>query len=74
MHPDDEDCITLKDYREYKLKLHGELLDICRDYLNKISIVSILGIIEIVKQEIMELEKATKKDITNEKSDFDELG
>jgi len=73
MQSDNEVCVTLKDYREYKLKFHGELLDICRDYLNKLSIVSVLGIIEIVKQEVMELEKATKRDFSNEKSDFDAL-
>ena len=74
MHPDNEVCDTLQVYREYKLKFHGELLDTCREYLNKLSIVSILGLIEIVKQEVMELEKATKRDINNEKPDFDELG
>lgn len=69
---DDEDFCTLKEYREYKTKFHGELIDICREYLNKLSIVSILGIIEIVKQETMELDQATKKELSSngEKSDF----
>jgi len=59
---------TLKEYRECKVKFHGELMNICREYLNKLSIVSILGILEIVKQETMELEKATREDFRSEKS------
>ena len=70
MFSNNEVNISLKEYREYKTKFHGEMMDICRKYLNKISIVSILGIIEIVKQETMELEKATREDIQSEKSEF----
>jgi hypothetical protein len=67
-----EDLCTLKEYREYKTKFHGEMMDICREYLNKLSIVSILGILEIVKQEIMELEQATKTELNSEKSEFND--
>lgn len=72
MFNDDEDICSLKEYREYKTMFHGELMDICREYLNKLSIVSILGILEIVKQETMELEQAAKKELSSygEKSDF----
>ncbi len=69
MFSNDEVCETLKDYREFKVQFHGELLGICREYLNKLSIVSIIGIIEIVKQEAIELDKATRKDVIAEKSD-----
>jgi hypothetical protein len=58
----DEVCSTLKEYREYKTQFHGELMDLCREYLNKLSIVSVVGIIEIVKQETMELEQATRRE------------
>ena len=69
MFSNDEVCETLKDYRERKVQFHGELLGICREYLNKLSIVSIIGIIEIVKQEAIELDKATREDVIAEKSD-----
>ena len=72
MFTNDQDNMTLKEYKEYKIKLHGELMDICRKYLNKLSIVSILGILEIVKQEAMELEQATKRDLNYEKSDIND--
>ena len=69
MFSDDEGC-TLREYRDIKLQFHGELMGICREYLNKLSIVSILGILEIVKQETIELDKATKQDLQTEKTDF----
>jgi hypothetical protein len=69
MFSNNEVNISLKEYREYKTKLHGEIMDICGKYLNKLSIVSILGIIEIVKQEVMELDQATRRDLNFEKSD-----
>lgn len=69
MFSNNEVNISLKEYREYKTKLHSEMMDTCRKYLNKLSIVSILGIIEIVKQEVMELDQATRSDLNFEKSD-----
>jgi hypothetical protein len=73
MFSNDEVCDTLKEYRECKVKFHGELMDICREYLNKLSIVSIIGILEIVKQETIELDKATRQDVNGEKSDDQSL-
>ncbi|MDH7507412.1 MAG: hypothetical protein QHH15_06490, partial [Candidatus Thermoplasmatota archaeon] len=61
MSSDNEFCDTLKDYRKYEIKLHSELMDICRDYLKKLSIVSVIGILEIVKHETIEFEQAAKK-------------
>jgi len=72
MFSNNEISDSLKEYREYKIKFHGELMDICRKYLNKLSIVSVLGILEIVKQETMELEQAKKRDFNYEKSDFND--
>ena len=63
MLPNDEAYNTLKEHRDFESKLHGELMDICHKYTNKLGIVSILGILEIVKHEVMELEQATRKDI-----------
>lgn len=69
MVSNDDEYLTLKDYRVCKVQFHGELLDICREYLNKLSIVSIIGILEIVKQETIELDKATRQEIKEEKSE-----
>jgi len=62
MLQDDEVNIALKEYREYKIQFHGELMDLCREYLKKLSIVSVVGILEIVKMETMELEQATRRE------------
>jgi hypothetical protein len=62
MLPNDEVSSALKEYREYKTQFHGELMDLCREYLKKLSIVSVIGILEIVKQETMELEQATRRE------------
>ena len=51
---------TLNDYKNYEIQLHRELINSCRKYSNTLSIVSILGILDIVKQETVELEHATK--------------
>ena len=42
---------------------HRDLMSNCRKYLNHIGIVSVLGIIDLVKQEVVELEHATKRNI-----------
>lgn len=72
MFPDQDVGNSLEEYRSIELKLHGELMNVCRKYLNKLSIVSILGILEIVKQESIELEQATRQDIKLEKNETDE--
>jgi hypothetical protein len=53
--------MTLEEYRALEVELHRDLMKICRKYINELGIVSIMGIIDIVKQEAMELEKATSK-------------
>ena len=62
----DEENRTLKDYRELEMQLHSDLMGVCRKYLTRLGIVSIMGIFDIVKQEAMELEKATREDIKEE--------
>jgi len=70
-----ESCVsedkTLNEYRNLETMLHRELLNSCRKYMNHLGIVSIVGIIDIVKQEAIELEKATKQDIKNEYNNMD---
>lgn len=51
---------TLEEYQINETQLHRELMNSCRKYINQLSIVSILGILDIVKQEAIDLEKATK--------------
>jgi len=58
--------ITLEKYRALELQMHRELMDVCRKYINELGIVSIMGILDIVKQETVELERATTKVIKAE--------
>jgi len=53
--------MTLEEYRGLEVELHRDLMKVCRKYINELGIVSIMGILDIVKQESMELEKATSK-------------
>jgi len=58
--------ITLEKYRSLELQMHRDLMDVCRRYISELGIVSIMGILDIVKQETIELERATSKVIKNE--------
>jgi len=66
MNQVDFEEITLEKYRALELQMHRELMDVCRKYINELGIVSIVGIIDIVKQETVELERATSKVIKPE--------
>ena len=68
MHPDEDVTSTLEQYRNYELQLHHELMNCCRKYVGRVSIISILGILDIVKEEAFELEQATRGNVQNEKS------
>ena len=51
-------------YEEYKTletRLYGELIRSCQRYGTKLRLISILGILDYVKQEIMDLEKENMK-------------
>jgi hypothetical protein len=60
MLPGENTSDSHKNYKDYEVQLHRELTNSCRKYSNTLSIVSILGILEIVKQETIEFEQATK--------------
>jgi hypothetical protein len=62
--------ITLEKYRAIELKMHRELMDVCRKYINDLGIVSIMGILDIVKQETVELERATNKVIKSQEPEL----
>jgi hypothetical protein len=66
MHTDRFSDMSLEEYRTLEIQLHTELMKICRKYMNELGIVSIMGIIDIVKQETVELERATKSHIVTE--------
>ena len=62
----EEENRSLKEYRELEMQLHSELMGVCRKYITRLGIISIMGIFDIVKTEAMELEKATREDINEE--------
>lgn len=64
---------THKEYKDYEIQLHRELMNICRKYKNKLSIVTIIGILDYIKQEVVELERATKQTLHNEEPPSDEI-
>lgn len=65
---------TLKNYKDYEIQLHRELTNICRKYSNTLSIVSILGILDIVKQETIEFEQATKNTLNQNVESEQDIG
>ena len=66
MYPGENREMTLLEYRATEIKLHSEMMKICRAYINELGIVSIIGILDIVKQETIELEGATRRNIKDE--------
>lgn len=66
MNSEDPINRSLDEYRGYEAALHRDLMNCCRKYINHLGIVSIIGIIDIVKQETIELEKATRKNIKSD--------
>ena len=57
---------SLEDYRTAETEFHTELMAVSRKYINKLGIVSLMGVLDIVKQEVRELEKATNKNLDTE--------
>jgi len=74
MLPGENASDTLKNYKDYEVQLHRELTNSCRKYLNTLSIVSILGILEIVKQETLEFEQATKNTLNQNVESEQDIG
>jgi len=50
----------LKTYKIIETRLYGELMKTCRRYSNELNLISILGIVEMVKQEMTELDKTNR--------------
>jgi hypothetical protein len=64
--PDVFDSSKLFEYKAMETRLYGELLKACRRYNNKLSIISIVGILELISQEMKDLDKTDFKDIEEE--------
>jgi hypothetical protein len=60
------DSPKLFEYKALETRLYGELLKACRRYNNKLSIISIVGILELISQEMKDLDKTDFKDTTEE--------
>ena len=71
MYPGDSEKKTLEEYRMLENQLHHELMNACRKYISELGIVSIMGILDVVKQETIELERATKRTFKNEEFKID---
>jgi hypothetical protein len=66
MHQDDIMNVSFEEYKSFEIQLHHELMNSCRKFIGRLNIVSILGILEIVKQEAIELESATRTSYKDE--------
>jgi hypothetical protein len=53
----------LIEYKAMETRLYGELMKSCRFYQNKLTLISILGILELVRQDIRELDKTNIKNV-----------
>jgi len=49
--------LQLDEYKSMETKLYGELVKSCQSYSDRLSIISIIGILDLVKQEIKDLDK-----------------
>jgi len=54
-----------KNIKELESSLHRELNDICKKYHKKLGLISVVGMLEIVKHETIEFERFTKQDMDN---------
>ncbi|VVB61342.1 Uncharacterised protein [uncultured archaeon] len=67
----------LFEYNAMETRLYGELLKLCRRYNDQLSIISVVGILELVSQEMKDLDKTefkgNKKQIIHDKDLLDRL-
>ena len=61
MFSDDVEIKDLNDYKAVEIAFHRDLMDISRKYMSQLNLVSLIGTLETVKQETIELIKATNK-------------
>ena len=53
----ERESVDLETYKIIETRLYGELMKACRRYSNDLSLISVFGILELVKQEMSELDK-----------------
>lgn len=58
--------LPAEEYKTLETRLYGELIRSCQRYGTKLRIISILGILDFVKQEIMDFEKENMKFMDDE--------
>lgn len=67
----ERDIMDLKTYKVIETRLYGELLKACRRYSNDLDLISLLGILDLVKQEMSDLDKTSR---TFSKTQFSKNG
>jgi hypothetical protein len=55
------DSPKLLEYKAMETRLYGELIKSCRRYHKRLSIISIVGILDLVQQEMKDLDKSDFK-------------
>ena len=55
------DSPKMLEYKAMETRLYGELVKACRRYHKRLSIISIVGILDLVTQEMKDLDKADFK-------------
>jgi len=53
--------LPLEEYKTLETRLYGELMRSCQRYFTKLRVISILGILDFVKQEVWNLERENMK-------------
>lgn len=61
MLPDESPNFTLAEYKALEADLHRDLMNVCRRYIREVGVVSVTGMLDIVKREAAELELANRK-------------
>ena len=56
-----KDDFPVEEYQTLETRLYGELVRSCQRYSTKLRITSVLGILDLVKQEVLNLEKEHMK-------------
>ena len=67
-----DEGLDLKEYKNIETKLYGELMKTCRRYTKDLNLISVLGILDIVSQEIKDLEKTGRSFMKPSSSSTDE--
>jgi hypothetical protein len=53
------------EYSVLESRLYGELMRSCQKYMSKIRIISILGVLDFVRQDVINLEKKNRELMSN---------